>query len=219
MAAHVLARRRAGRRARSAGPTRCTLGLRARLPGRALRHRPARRRWLWPRASGAGAPRRAGARARSAGRSSGSRRGRTHERRRPSTSANVEQPQDADDEEMPRVVITRERALVFGVFVVSVDRLPVLRAAADLAGLGRRLAPPRARATRGGWSSRSCFECLSFGGYVVLFRTVFVRGGDADRLARELPDHDGRRWPPRACSRPPARAASRSPRGRCGARG
>ena len=52
----------------------------------------------------------------------------------------------------------------------------------------------------------------------MLFRGVFVRGERADRLARELPDHDGRRWPPRGCSRPAAPAASRSRRGRCGAR-
>ena len=34
-------------------------------------------------------------------------------------------------------------------------------------------------------------EICSFAGYVVLFRAVFVRGAQSDRLARELPDHDG----------------------------
>ena len=37
-----------------------------------------------------------------------------------------------------------------------------------------------------------CFELLSFGGYVILFRVVFARGETPDRLARELRDHDGR---------------------------
>ena len=49
-----------------------------------------------------------------------------------------------------------------------------------------------ATATRCGWSSPPALECLSFGGYIILFRTVFVRGSTRDRLARELPDHDGR---------------------------
>ena len=46
----------------------------------------------------------------------------------------------------------------------------------------RSPAGPRSRCTtsttasRAGWWSRCCFECLSFGGYVILFRTVFVRG-------------------------------------------
>jgi hypothetical protein len=37
----------------------------------------------------------------------------------PVDERDVDRPQDADDEEMPRVVITRERALGFGVFVAG----------------------------------------------------------------------------------------------------
>ena len=73
----------------------------------------------------------------------------------------------------------------------SVDRLPVLRAAADRRA-GRTWARHRATATRGGWSPRSCFEVPVLRRLRLLFRTVFVRGGRSDRLARELPDHDGR---------------------------
>ena len=53
------------------------------------------------------------------------------------------------------------------------------------------------------------FTVGMFGGYVAMFRGVFARARrERDRLARELPDHDGRRWRRRGCSPPAAPAAS-----------
>ena len=132
-------RRRAGRRARWAGPTRSRWASRSStwasttsstsLAGLALAEGVRRQRHRAAPALRAREPRR----------SSGSRRGRTHERRRPSTSATSTQPQDADDEEMPRVGHhARAGVLGFGLFVVVVDRLPVLRPAADLGGTSTR---------------------------------------------------------------------------------
>jgi uncharacterized protein (TIRG00374 family) len=83
-------------------------------------------------------------------------------------------PQDADDEEMPRVVITRKRAAAFGLFVVSAVAflyvvLPKLTGGKESIhnlGDGNPV-----------WLVVALLlECLSFCGYVVLFRTVFVRG-------------------------------------------
>jgi uncharacterized protein (TIRG00374 family) len=79
-----------------------------------------------------------------------------------------------DEEEMPRVVITRERAILFGVFVVSVVAFLYF-------GL------PKLTGLKSSWQRiehgepiwlivAAAFECVSFGGYVWLFRTVFVRG-------------------------------------------
>jgi uncharacterized protein (TIRG00374 family) len=87
----------------------------------------------------------------------------------------VERPQDADDEEMPRVVITRERALGFGVFVAGSIAflyfvLPKISGgtSASIHNLGDG---------KPGWLVMALvFECLSVAGYVVLFRTVFIRG-------------------------------------------
>jgi putative heme transporter len=87
---------------------------------------------------------------------------------------NVKPPEDADDEEMPRVVITRRRALLFGLFVLSavaflyyvLPRITGLSETWQRLGNGDPL-----------WLVVALgFECLSFAGYVVLFRTVFVRG-------------------------------------------
>jgi len=87
---------------------------------------------------------------------------------------NPEPEEDADDEEMPRVVITRERALLFGIFVLSALAflyfvLPKLRGGSEsIKGLGDG---------KPGWLVVALFlEFLSFMGYVFLFRTVFVRG-------------------------------------------
>jgi uncharacterized protein (TIRG00374 family) len=87
---------------------------------------------------------------------------------------NAEPPEDADDEEMPRVVITRERALLFGVFVLSAVAflylvLPKLKGGSkSIQGLGD--GEPI-------WLVVAlALECVSFLGYVLLFRTVFVRG-------------------------------------------
>ena len=79
------------------------------------------------------------------------------------------------DEEMPRVVITRERALIFGLFVASAIAF-LYFVLPKLAGLGdtwHRLGEGDTT-----WLLIALgLECLSFAGYVVLFRTVFVREG------------------------------------------
>jgi uncharacterized protein (TIRG00374 family) len=80
-----------------------------------------------------------------------------------------------DAEEMPRVHMTRQRTVAIVLFVLSaiaflyfvLPRLTGLRQTWDRVGDG---AP--------GWLVLAAvFETLSFGGYIVLFRTVFVRGG------------------------------------------
>jgi uncharacterized protein (TIRG00374 family) len=89
---------------------------------------------------------------------------------------NPPSPEDADDEEMPRVVITRRRALLFGLFVLSavaflyyvLPKLTGLSETWQRLGDGDPIWLVVALAT----------ECLSFAGYVVLFRTVFVREDD-----------------------------------------
>jgi putative heme transporter len=93
---------------------------------------------------------------------------------------NVDQAQLASlgggtQEEMPRVHLTRQRAVALAIFVLSaiaflyfvLPKLAGLRQTWDRIGHG---AP--------GWLVvAAVFEALSFGGYVALFRTVFVRGG------------------------------------------
>jgi uncharacterized protein (TIRG00374 family) len=92
----------------------------------------------------------------------------------PVDAPNPPTPEDADDEEMPRVVITRERALLFGVFVLSALAflyfvLPRLKGGSEsIKGLSDG---------KPGWLAVALLlECASFAGYMVLFRTVFVRG-------------------------------------------
>jgi uncharacterized protein (TIRG00374 family) len=88
---------------------------------------------------------------------------------------NGPRPEDADDEEMPRVVITRERAVIFGVFVLSAVAflyfvLPNITGGTSesIQNLGN--GDPI-------WLGVALLlECLSFVGYVMLFRTVFVYG-------------------------------------------
>jgi uncharacterized protein (TIRG00374 family) len=83
-------------------------------------------------------------------------------------------PRGADEEEMPRVVITRERALIFGLFVLSAVAFLyfVLPKLAGLSGTWSRL-----RDGDPWWLAVALvLEGLSFAGYVLLFRTVFVRG-------------------------------------------
>jgi uncharacterized protein (TIRG00374 family) len=86
---------------------------------------------------------------------------------------NAPTPEDDDDEEMPRVVITRERALLFGVFVLSALAflyfvLPRIKGGSEsIKGLSD--GKPE-------WLVVALLmECASFVGYVILFRTVFVR--------------------------------------------
>jgi uncharacterized membrane protein YbhN (UPF0104 family) len=78
-------------------------------------------------------------------------------------------------EEMPRVQMTRHRTIVAAIFVLSaigflyfvLPKLAGLRQTWDRIGHGSP-----------GWLIvAAVFEALSFGGYIVLFRTVFVRGG------------------------------------------
>lgn len=78
------------------------------------------------------------------------------------------------DEEMPRLAITRRRALLFALFVVSaiaflyfaLPKFAGLSKTWDQIGRGDPL-----------WLAVAlAFELASFGGYVLLFRTVFVRG-------------------------------------------
>jgi uncharacterized membrane protein YbhN (UPF0104 family) len=85
-----------------------------------------------------------------------------------------EQDQASHDEEMPRVAVTRRRAIAFGLFVLTIVAffyfvLP------KLTGVGKTVH----RIERGDswWIGVGVFlELLSFGGYVALFRAVFVRG-------------------------------------------
>ena len=78
-------------------------------------------------------------------------------------------------EELPGVHFTRQRAVALGVFVISavgflyfvLPKLAGLRQSWDRIGHGSP-----------GWLVLAAiFEALSFGGYIALFRTVFVRGG------------------------------------------
>jgi uncharacterized protein (TIRG00374 family) len=92
----------------------------------------------------------------------------------PVDAPNPPNPEEPDDEEMPRVVITRERALLFAVFVLSALAflyivLPKLKGGSEsIKGLSDG---------KPGWLVVALLmECASFGGYVLLFRTVFVRG-------------------------------------------
>jgi uncharacterized protein (TIRG00374 family) len=95
------------------------------------------------------------------------------------TSAPVDVPnpkpsENADDEEMPRVVITRRRALLFGLFVLSAIAFLyyVLPKLTGLSETWQRLGSGDPI-----WLVVALlFECLSFAGYVILFRTVCVRG-------------------------------------------
>ncbi len=80
-----------------------------------------------------------------------------------------------EDEEMPRVILTRERALLFGLFVASAVAF-LYFVLPKLAGLGdtwHRLGEGDVR-----WLVVALgLEGLSFAGYVAVFRTVFLRQG------------------------------------------
>ena len=82
--------------------------------------------------------------------------------------------EDHHDEEMPRVTITRERVLIFGLFVVSAVAF-LYFVLPRFAGLGKTW--DRLNTGDPAWIAAAfVFEALSFGGYIVLFRTVFIRG-------------------------------------------
>jgi uncharacterized protein (TIRG00374 family) len=88
---------------------------------------------------------------------------------------NAPQPEDADDEEMPRVVITRERALIFGVFVLSAVAF-LYFVLPNISGGTSESIHNLGDADAVWLVVALLLECLSFVGYVVLFRTIFVRG-------------------------------------------
>jgi putative heme transporter len=83
---------------------------------------------------------------------------------------------EAGYEEMPKMGLTRRRVLLFGLFVASALAflyfvLPKLAGLQDTWDRVKTGAP--------GWLIvAGLLEVVSFGGYVVLFRTVFVRGYD-----------------------------------------
>ena len=91
---------------------------------------------------------------------------------------------------MPRTGVTRREAIIFGGFTIAVIAflyfgLPRLAGFDDTWSRMREGDPL--------WLFACLlFELASFGGYVWLFRVVFLPRQPADRLARELPDHDGR---------------------------
>jgi putative heme transporter len=91
-------------------------------------------------------------------------------------SQSTESEIEAGDEEMPKMGLTRRRVLLFGLFVASALAflyfvLPKLAGLQDTWDRVKTGAP--------GWLIvAGLLEVVSFGGYVVLFRTVFVRGYD-----------------------------------------
>ena len=122
---------------------------------------------------------------------------------------------------MPRVVITRRQAIAFAVFVLTVVGF-LYFVLPKLAGVGTTL--HHLEHGDGWWIAFGVvLELLSFAGYVVLFRAVFV----TTRTGPSRPRSDGRRprparsagaratrsrwpaWPRRACSRRPAPGAWR----------
>jgi len=83
-------------------------------------------------------------------------------------------PEPPEDEEMPRVALTRRRALLFGLFVVSAIAF-LYFVLPRLAGL--RETWHRLNDGDPWWLAMALvFEMLEFVGYIWLFRTVFVRG-------------------------------------------
>ena len=97
------------------------------------------------------------------------------------SSMNVHRLQQgsASDEEMPRIVVSRRQAIAFGIFVLSVVGflyfvLPKISGPNGLTSTWHRI-----QHGDPWWVGGAVlFEVLSFGGYVALFRAVFVRGHD-----------------------------------------
>jgi uncharacterized membrane protein YbhN (UPF0104 family) len=76
------------------------------------------------------------------------------------------------EEEMPRVVVTRKRAIVFGLFILSGVAF-LYFVLPKLSGVGTTV--HRIEGGDSWWIAIGVFlELLSFAGYVVLFRSVFV---------------------------------------------
>lgn len=81
---------------------------------------------------------------------------------------------DPDDEEAPRIAVTRRRALAFGLFVASAVAF-LYFILPKLTGLKHTWS--RLESGDPAWLGAAVlFELVSFLGYVWLFRTVFVRG-------------------------------------------
>ncbi len=84
------------------------------------------------------------------------------------------------DEEMPRTELTRKRAIAFALFMLSAIGF-LYFVLPKLAGAGKTV-----HRLEGGdtwWIAIGvCLEILSFAGYVVLFRAVFVREHEQERL-------------------------------------
>ncbi|GAC1441544.1 MAG: YbhN family protein [Solirubrobacteraceae bacterium] len=78
-----------------------------------------------------------------------------------------------DDEDMPRLHMTRDRAIFFGLFVISALALLYL-VLPHLAGL-RKTWDQLDHGNPAWIAAAAGLELLSFGGYVILFRTVFLR--------------------------------------------
>jgi len=82
-----------------------------------------------------------------------------------------------DDEELPRVRFTRRYLLIAGLFVASALAF-LYFVLPKITGLGDTW--QRAKEGAPGWIAIAAgFELLSFAGYVLLFRTVFVRGEES----------------------------------------
>jgi len=78
------------------------------------------------------------------------------------------------EEEMPRVVLTRRQIVVFTVFILSGIAF-LYFVLPKLAGVGTTV--HRIEAGNSWWIAAGVLlECLSFAGYIILFRVVFVRG-------------------------------------------
>src|SRR5919199_1574288 len=148
--------------------------LRARLSGRALRDRPDRLRDAHrddPAQRAPGGPPGAQGRRRPAGTGAAG-AGMSHA---PVDAPNPRAPEDADDDEMPRIQFTRRGVLLGIVFIVVLVAF-LYYGLPQLTGLHETWQ----RIERGDpwWLGLAAvFTVLSFGGYVVLFRAVFVRGG------------------------------------------
>jgi uncharacterized protein (TIRG00374 family) len=90
------------------------------------------------------------------------------------TDFDTELVEDHHEEEMPQARFTRRYALLFGFFVISAIAFLyfVLPQIAGLSDTWERINEGDPY-----WLGvAALFECLSFGGYIILFRTVFVRG-------------------------------------------
>ena len=114
------------------------------------------------------------------------------------------------EEEMPRVAVTRRQAVAFGLFVLTIVGFMYF-VLPKLAGVGTTL--HHIEDGDGWWIAIGVvLELVSFAGYVVLFRAVFV-GRDVHPPDRSVGARATRSrwpaWPPRACSRPPVREALR----------